>query len=93
MLGFDNENIGIESDQLKNVGDSFKCKFLECGTYNYKCQIFSSRMKGCIEVVTDTDYWNKVVWSGNSKNINKLFQKSCVTAPNLKGAGCVTLVP
>lgn len=37
VIGFDNEHFDIESPPLKKGGDKFKCKFLECGTYTYRC--------------------------------------------------------
>ena len=47
MISFDNLN--AESDLLSKKSDTFKVRFLETGTYNYRCQIYT-RMRGVIEV-------------------------------------------
>lgn len=47
MISFDNLN--AESDLLSKNSETFKVRFLETGTYSYRCQIYT-RMRGVIEV-------------------------------------------
>ena len=48
VVSFDNLN--AESNLLSKNSDNFAVKFLEKGTYTYRCQIYT-RMRGTIEVV------------------------------------------
>lgn len=47
IISFD--TICEESNPLRGEDDIYKQRFFECGTFSYKCQIFT-RMKGVIEV-------------------------------------------
>ena len=78
VIGFDDDNYDIESQPLKQNGDKFKCRFFECGSYNYRCQIYSTRLKGIVEVVSENDVMGRYVSKGNINNINKIFGKANV---------------
>jgi hypothetical protein len=47
IISFD--QICEESQPLRGENDKFKYRFFECGTFTFKCQIFT-KIKGSIEV-------------------------------------------
>ena len=48
VISFDNLN--AESGLLRKNSEPFRVRFLETGSFIYRCQIYT-RMRGCIEVV------------------------------------------
>ena len=49
IIAFENAQLLQTESQLLRVNDTFRVRFLEVGSYQYKCQIYP-RMKGLIRV-------------------------------------------
>ena len=72
VISFDNLN--AESDLLSKNTDSFKVRFLETGTYNYRCQIYT-RMRGIVEVF---DVKPKIPVVKNLKELGFLINQAAI---------------
>lgn len=50
VIAFESAPLAMTESPLLRVNDSFKVKFLEVGSYPYRCQIYP-RMRGMIQVL------------------------------------------
>jgi hypothetical protein len=85
VISFDNLN--AESDLLSRNSPGFKVRFLETGTYNYRCQIYT-RMRGLIEVF---DVKPKIPVVKNIKQLGQLINQAAI--PQVKEVKTTPLAP
>ena len=77
VISFDNLN--AESNLLTRNSESFKVRFLETGSYTYRCQIYT-RMRGVIEV---RDRRPKIPVVKSVKELGRLINQAAI--PQAKG--------